>query len=92
MFHVCQGAKTEAVFSYAGDAEIIGLGTRGQHQAAEGQAAAAGGMHLGRLGVDAHNPVLQPGHPFAGQQTVVAGCDFPAAQFAAQQFVEQGQK
>ena len=72
--------------------EAVGLGSGGQHQPAEGQLPACAGMDQAVVRVNAHDPVLQPGNPFARQQGVVAGGDFPAAQFAAEQFIEKGEK
>ena len=90
--HIGQGSEAVAVLHHSGNTEAVGLGSGGQHQPAEGQLPACAGMDQAVVRVNAHDPVLQPGNPFARQQGVVARGDFPAAQFAAEQFIEQGQK
>ena len=90
--HIDEVAEAEAVDVRARYTEELGTPPRGDHQAAIGKAATAGGVDLLLAGIDAIDPVLQPAHPLAGQQGVVAGGDLPAPQFAAEQLVEQRQK
>ena len=91
-FHIGQGAEEQAMLPGPGHPEGFIATTGGQHQLAELDAAAAGHVHLMAVGVYRRNPIPQPGHATAGEQGVVAGANFPAAQLAAEQLVEQGQK
>ena len=91
-FHVRQAAEADGVFVHPGDAEALQSRSRGQHQLAVGELAPGGGVQEPVAAVDLHHRIPQPGDAAAGQQGVVAGGDLPAAQFAAQQLIQQGQK
>ena len=90
--HIGQAAEAEAVAVGPWHRKGVALGARGDHQPAIGEATARRGVELMAVGIDPLHPVLQPGQAAARQQAVVAGGDFPAAQFAAEQLVEQRQK
>ena len=90
--HIGQGAEEQAMLLGPGHPEGFISPPGGQHQLAELEAAAAGRLHLMAVGVYCRDPIPQPGHATAGEQGVVAGANFPAAQLAAEQLVEQGQK
>ena len=90
--HIAEAAEAEGVAIGPGDPEAVGGSPGGQHQAFPAEAAAPRGLDGAACQVDPLDPVLQPAHALTRQHLVVAGGDLPAAQFAAQQFVEQGKE
>ena len=90
--HIGQAAEVEGVLAHAGNAEVVTAAAGGQHQPAIGDLAARVGLKAVAGAIDLGDPIPQPGHAPAGQQGVVAGGYLPAAQFTAEQFVEQGQE
>ena len=90
--HISQAAEAHGVAFRPRHAEGVGGRAGGQHQAPPGQGGAGRGLQGAGRQVDPLHPVLQPAHAMAGQERVVAGGDLPAAQFTAQQLVEQWQK
>jgi hypothetical protein len=86
---ISERPEGKGMILHARYSETVGATARGHHTPTEGQPAPLRGGEAAGCGVDRDDTISQPGDTAAGEETVVTGCDFPAAEFVRQEFVEE---